>query len=682
MEYLFFIDEKSISISLSCDLNSSKNLSTRSSSVALTVRTSNSALVPGLTEGLSLLIGDGYFGFVPGVIPGFISGLTPGLGELAKNSFKEEKIFIFKILFLIYISKNNLIKMDFYELQKNSLLLENIAAAKALLVKDYAEKQKKRVNEIPEEIKKTIWRDPKYKQILDLAQDGKYYENGELHPSDKPGGSKKLPKNEGWIYLLTKLYVIDGCSWEQLVSVEMDPESATVGSPTGIYNMMVELKPNLNQLPLKNIDSYARITPSEQRETPSYEILGDDLRVMQAKKKLKKIYDELIPRMKKEFDRVSASNDPKEKKLIQDLELFSLSLEKLKPRTDPETGEIEIPFKVFKAKTGMRFSDSEEALKDNPSFKDPAVAFRALVKECTSLVDTWSLGLDEYTEKLISLGSKAGILYNKRGYLVMSARTPESQRVVSGDTNFCISKSETTFWQYGEGAIQLNIINSNLPKANAKYLLGVTITKNGTVKNCAWKPNNSRDTTDFHPSGINYAEFLKKLGYPQDLIQEVIDQFQEEVTIKLSLEKFYKDSKSLTPRALILSLLNIREGIFKGVVSPEEWDQISGIVALIIREERGIPVSDFIKEFKGGGIFTPSAWEVFDHVVEGEYTKKDMEEIKSTTLEVLKELEGFIEARKKGKAFGMTEESHKNMLAIVKYKDENIAKMDALIAAK
>ena len=46
--------------------------------------------------------------------------------------------------------------MDFYELQKASLILENIAAAKALLVKDYAEKQKKSPNEIPEEIKKSI----------------------------------------------------------------------------------------------------------------------------------------------------------------------------------------------------------------------------------------------------------------------------------------------------------------------------------------------------------------------------------------------------------------------------------------------------------------------------------------------------------------------------------------------
>ena len=263
----------------------------------------------------------------------------------------------------------------------------------------------------------------------------------------------------------------------------------------------------------------------------------------------------------------------------------------------------------------------------------------------------------------------------------MSARTPESQKVVSGDTKFCISKSDTTFWQYGEGAIQLNIINGNLPKANKKYLLGVTIKKDGIVKNCAWKNNEGSDV-NFHKSGINYAAFLKELGYPQDLIQEVIDQFEGEVTIKLSLEKFYKDSKSLTPLALIISLIDIKQGIFNGVVSPEQWDQVSGIVALIIREERDIPVSDFIKEFKKGGIFTVSAWEVFDYVVEGDYTRKDMEEIKQTTLEVISEVEGMKVLIDKGNTLNIPKENMKKLFSLLEYKDELISKMDALIAAK
>ena len=570
--------------------------------------------------------------------------------------------------------------MDFYELQKSSLILENIAAAKALLVKDYAEKQKKNVNEIPEEIKKSIWRDPRYQQILDLAKEGKYHENGELHPSSKPGGSKKLPKNEGWIYLLTKLYVIDGCPWEELVSVEMDPESATVGSPTGIYNMMVELKPSLNELPLKNVDAYARIIPSKEDESPAYEVLGDDLRAMQSKRKLKKIYDDFIPRMKEEFKKASSSKDPSDKKLIEELELIALSLEKLKPRVNPETGETEYPFKEWKKTTGMKYSDTPDNLKAYPQFKDPKVAFKTLVRDSSELIDNWDKGLDEYTEKIVALGLRAGIFYNKKGYLAMSARTPEAQRAVSGDTNFCIN-NDSTFWSYGDGSIQLNIINGNLPKANKKYLLGVTIKKDGVVKNCAWKTNSGSDR-DFQRSGINYAEFLKGLDYPKELIDSIIDNFSEEVNIKLSLEKFYRESKSLTPNSLIVSLINIKSGIFSGTVSPEQWDQISGIVSFIVKEERGIPTSDFLKEFKQSGLFTVAAWEVFDYVVEGDYTKQDMEKIKERTLEVISEMEGFIVMKERGKTFNIPEDQYKKLISIVKYKDQNIAKLDALIAAK
>lgn len=544
--------------------------------------------------------------------------------------------------------------MDFYELQKSSLILENIADAKKLLVKDYAEKQKKNVNEIPEEIKKSIWRDPKFQKVLKLSE-----------------------KTPGWVYPLTKFYIIDGADWEEIESKDSE------GNPTGIYDMLIDLKQNLNQLPLKNVDSYARIIPSKEDERPAYEVLGDDLRAMQSKRKLKKIYDELIPRMKNEFDRVAASKNPKDKELIENLELFALALEKLKPRTDPKTGEIEIPFKVFKAKTGMRFSDTPAALHPehgNPSFKDPAVAFRALVKECMDLVDNWNKGLTEYTEKLMKLGLRAGILYDKGGYLAMSARTPEAQKVVSGDTNFCIN-NDSTFWNYGDGSIQLNIINGNLPKANKKYLLGVTIKKDGVVKNCAWK-NNTGSDRDFHKSGINYAAFLKGLEYPQELIQDIIDKFDSEVTIKLSLEQFYKESKSLTPNSLIKSLINIKQGIFNGVVSPEQWDQISGIVSFIVKEERGIPISDFVKEFKLSGMYTLSAWEVFDYVVEGDYTKNDMEEIKKTTLSVISEMEQFVSLRNKGRTFNIPEEQYKKILSAIEYKDENITKIDSLIAAK
>jgi hypothetical protein len=544
--------------------------------------------------------------------------------------------------------------MDFYELQKSSLILENIADAKKLLIKDYAEKQKKNVNEIPEEIKKSVWRDPKFQKILKLSE-----------------------KTPGWVYPLTKFYVIDGADWEEIESKDEE------GNPTGIYDMLVALKSNLNELPLKTVDAYARIMPSKEDERPSYEVLGDDLRAIQSKRKLKKLYDEFIGRMKEEFKKVSSSKEPSDKKSIQELELVALALDKLKPKEgeDEKGNRITlIPFNEWKRATGKKYSDTPDNLMVYPQFKDPKIAFKTLVRDSSDFVDNWNKGLSEYSQKIIDLGLRAGILYDKGGYLAMSARTPEAQRAVSGDSNFCIN-NDSTFWNYGDGAIQLNIINGNLPKANKKYLLGVTIKKDGVVKNCAWK-NNTGSDRDFHKSGINYAAFLKGLEYPQELIQDIIDKFDSEVTIKLSLEQFYKESKSLTPNSLIKSLINIKQGIFNGVVSPEQWDQISGIVSFIVKEERGIPTSDFVKEFKLSGMYTLSAWEVFDYVVEGDYTKNDMEEIKKTTLSVISEMEQFVSLRNKGRTFNIPEEQYKKILSAIEYKDENITKIDSLIAAK
>ena len=541
--------------------------------------------------------------------------------------------------------------MDFYELQKSSLILENIAAAKALLVKDYAEKQKKSPNEIPEEIKKSIWRDPKFQKVIDLLGQ----------------------KNQGWAYAFTKFHVIDGSPWEEIESVDGE------GNPVGIYNMLVQLRPGQNDLDLKNIDAYARIVPKNQDHRPSYEILGDELRALQSKRKLKKLYDEFIGRMKEQFRLVSASKDPSDKKLIEELELSALALEKLKPRVN-EGGKNEDPFAEWKKATGKKYSDTPDNLKLYPQFKDPKVAFKTLVRDTSDLVDNWNLGLDEYTEKIIELGLRAGIFYNRNKYLAMSARTPEAQRAVSGDSNFCIN-NDSTFWSYGEGAMQLNIINANLPKSNKKYLLGVTIKKDGVVKNCAWKNNTGADV-NFHKSGINYAKFLKELEYPDAMVQKIIDKFDEEVNIKLSLEKFYKDSKGLTPNALIRSLIDIKNGIFNGVVSPEQWDQVSGIVSFIVREERNIPVSDFIKEFKASGIFTVSAWEVFDYVVEGDYTKKDIEEIKAMTLSIMEEMEQFVAMKEKGRTFSIPEANYKKLLSAIEYKNENITKLDALIGSR
>ena len=129
-------------------------------------------------------------------------------------------------------------------------------------------------------------------------------------------------------------------------------------------------------------------------------------------------------------------------------------------------------------------------------------------------------------------------------------------------------------------------------------------------------------------------------------------------------------------------MINLKNGIFEGIVTPEQWDQISGIVSFIIKEERNLKTSDFIKEFKANGIFFYPAWEVFDYVVEDDYTKADMEAIKKTTVEILAQIEDFLKSKESGRSFQINDAQFKKFKTILEYKDENLAKMDALIAVK
>ena len=544
--------------------------------------------------------------------------------------------------------------MDFYQLQKQSLILETIQGAKNLLVKDYAEKNDKNPKDIPDEIKKTIWKDPKFQQVLDLCKD---------------------PSQHNWVYPLTKFYIIDGADWSVIKKGRRSEDLP------GIYDLLVELKQFLKDLPLKTVEAYSKIEPTTADERPGYEVLGDDLRQIRAQRLLKKMFDMMVGRMKAEFREISASKDPKDQELIQKLLTSSEIMDTLKPRKawDDRKKEwfMEDPWRTFGDRQS-KYSDKDLAIQTNPHFKDPKVAFRALVTDVENQVSAWGDTLFEVYDKLEKEGPKSRIFYFEDNYLAMSARTPETQKIVSGDSNFCIN-SASTFFSYSDGAIQVNILNFNLPKANPKSLLGVTINKDGSVKNCAYRPN-SGEYRDFHQRGINYVEFLKKEGYPEELVMSIVKDFEEETLIKQSVENFYKKFKDLNKRGIVSEIMTIKGNLLTNQMSEEEWQKISGIVTFLVKEEKNISPKDFLEEFKSGGIMDEKGWQTFDFVVGNEYTKSDMEEIKKSTVEIYDQIKYSLDHPRFLSAY--SEDQVKRLKAINSEKEENLAKMDSYIDLK
>jgi hypothetical protein len=148
--------------------------------------------------------------------------------------------------------------------------------------------------------------------------------------------------------------------------------------------------------------------------------------------------------------------------------------------------------------------------------------------------------------------------------------------------------------------------------------------------------------------GSTYQEILKNAGFPQEAISQVEKKFQDEVNIKLVLEKFFKESQGWDDRKVISSLISVTRGVAKGIVSEDDWEQISGAVSSIILNSQDISVESLLKAFKNNGIYSEAGWKVFDTLVGDKYTKEDMKDIQKSTEEGLEVLQTIIDRNAQG----------------------------------
>ena len=169
----------------------------------------------------------------------------------------------------------------------------------------------------------------------------------------------------------------------------------------------------------------------------------------------------------------------------------------------------------------------------------------------------------------------------------------------------------------------------------------MTVNPDGTIHTDANRPNHRlRDKNGGYFR--NYVDALRGLGYPEDLISEVQNKFEKECDIKLALEYYYREGESLTPSKIIHSLISMNKGFLSGVMSEEDWKQVSGIVAEIIAKDKGLSKSTFMKMFTEFGIYTEATFNVFDALVGKDYTKEDMEKIKETSLDGIQAMEDIL----------------------------------------
>jgi hypothetical protein len=505
-------------------------------------------------------------------------------------------------------------KQSFRSFFEAAPIMENIQAAKDYLLKQYAEKKKVKPSELSDEEKKQVLLNPKFIEIRDL-----------------------VAKQPGYALPFLVFYT------EQKAHIEELQE---------ILDYLNKFKGQLSELSMPVAD-FSKIVPTKDDPRPGYEHLGDELRNIERRRKLKDLYNELTPKMKKQFNKATVEQ-------IEDLTAISNQLKSLPDIVSKEDEQSLNAWKSF-SKTMKKYDDT----RTYPEYADEKKAFGDILKDALDFIDSWGQGEDALLKKLKELGPQVGIIYAKKGYVVMSARTPEAQRAVCADTSWCI-RTDSTFWSYGGGRIQINIINKNLPVTNDLSLIGMTINPNGTIHTDATRPN-SRLRDGRGSTFKTYIDALEGLDYPSDLIKEVEAKFQREVDIKLALEHYYKDGSNLSPRKVVESLITMSKGFLAGVMPQEDWERISGIVAQIIFEDKGLTKGSFMKIFKENGIYVEATWNVFDSLIGKDYTKEEMEEIGESTKSGLEAMEELLEIEDTG-ALGMRKSDVDAMREVVSNK--------------
>jgi hypothetical protein len=171
-----------------------------------------------------------------------------------------------------------MMKYSFPTFSEKQALMENIQAAKDYLLKRYALEKKIKTSEIDEETRKKILDDPKFKEIRDLTA--------------------KFP---GYTPMFVKFRFDQKAHMDELKE---------------IFDNLMKYKQTLGQDLSMNINDYAKVEPTEEDIRPGYEVLGDDLRNIERKRKLRKFYSELTGKMRKVFAKATDKQIDEDRKSV------------------------------------------------------------------------------------------------------------------------------------------------------------------------------------------------------------------------------------------------------------------------------------------------------------------------------------------------------------------------------
>jgi hypothetical protein len=394
-----------------------------------------------------------------------------------------------------------------------------------------------------------------------------------------------------------------------------------------IMNLLKEYKGYLKELELNNIDDYGKI-PYKEGEQPGWERLETELENMGMKSRMRSIYQDFRPSIKKEFAKA-----PKEE--IKKLESIINSMYSLKDKEGKDLDGNTIQRNAINEFIGgqKKYIDT----RTYPGFADPRVAFLAMIKDAEEKVKTWELKIDEYLHNIEKLGPQAKIIYYHNGYLAIAARTNLAVRAVAGNTTWCIREPDT-FSVYTSGRVQYCVLNTNLPDYDPLSLVGITVNPDLTVHDSANSQNVPMHFSylDTQSYGTDFIKFMEKAGWPNDMITDLVKSTKTEVNIGRLMSMVFGGQGAKNPvKALTRFLLESPESLELTEKDKGLMILISEIIENIVKDS---PIA-LIKPFMDQGLVSKISLDVFKKIIVPYCDKSSFEIIKGETINNIEDAE-------------------------------------------
>ena len=326
--------------------------------------------------------------------------------------------------------------LNFSQWANPVVLNENIKAAKAELIKRYAEKH--RIEEITPEIEQKATEDRAYNKIREIVKN-----------------------NDGYVYAFLLFWLDHEASFNALEE---------------LYAKIKDNAGSLNSLPM-TIEEYSK--QDRVNGVNSFLALMDQFHNIEERRKYRWIIDKVNGDLRRSIKSMSLENIDR---LCQAAKLIDKADTDAGDFTDPETGK----------KTNNRIS----LLVKSNAFKD-GLTYLTWVEEMADGVSNSELS--SKVAALRSLQPEAGILYNSNGYLAMSIRTEHAQKELCSVANWCINRGSWGSYGGKTDALQFNIFNFNLPVTNPLHITGTTINGEGRISDSHDK-NDTTIVKDSDPS--------------------------------------------------------------------------------------------------------------------------------------------------------------------------------------